>query len=162
MNKIFSLAIITVLILSIIFLYFVGNIKDNTTNTTNTTNTANELVEIISEDFSEVYAGGFVNDNGDLVICIKEGYNSEVSRYLEENRISFQVVNYNLQELKIVLDFVNENFDSYNLVASAIDFEENKIMVTLITDSQIDSALTKYIEDEILYVVFIDNIPTTT
>lgn len=117
------------------------------------------IIIIFEERFPDFYAGAFVDENQEVIICVKENNNSEVLRFIQENELSIKTVEFSVNDLNQVLQTVKSLFASNTLVSSGINYRENVVMIRILKDQVVPNEVLNLINANKLLLVEVDSYP---
>lgn len=113
----------------------------------------NGLIKLAYEEYNIYFSGYYLDDNNDYVVCLTQDAPSVLTEALSNGGIQYIKVKFNYSELKDVYKIIAMNIEEYNFASVVLSMKNNRVEVTITSESIDVSQIQAYIQEGIVHVV---------
>jgi len=121
---------------------------------------SNEILEKVYKEYNTFFAGHYLEDGQNYVICITEESPQSLIDLLEENSIDYKQVKYNYSEIYNLYKVILSNPKFREFRGAGVNYQNNNVIIYVPTGYILPSDLIGYLEIGIVSVVETDLIMT--
>lgn len=88
-----------------------------------------ELIKQLKNNYKDIYAGGYLDDESYFNANFIEGANTEDIEELKSNKVRIHYVKFSLIELERIIEALNKIIKDLGIAAVELDEKENKVYV---------------------------------
>jgi hypothetical protein len=141
------LIVITIALVSVVGTYLItkAGLKDTSLDS------IKDDYSYLTETFPDYYSGRYLDENQNMIICLKEGYPQEMYRYVIQRGYSIDVVKYSYLELNTVKNTISDIIQSEPSVANGVvvNVRDNIVEIIVLNGDIVDDRLLEFVEDGI-------------